>query len=143
MAFAHLPCYDVMEKVGQEVEAIRTHNIQVRELRRATLHYHYHRFSLYYFTSPWRPREITTFKDNYKQVVEQIGRNSQYATTGLGSEVEPNSGWRFKKIKVRSPTAPLEAELNSRTYKMPNGMNIITDDGKCLDRWGNPFVPIA
>ena len=133
MAFAHLPCYDIMEKVGQEVEAIRTHKAQVKKLRQYTLTYHYHRFQSHYHTSPWRIPHITSFKNNYKQVVEQIGRNSQYARKGL----------RYNDLNISCPTPTTQADLNSRTYKMPNGVKIITNDGKCLDRWGHTFVPIA
>lgn len=143
MAFAHLPCYDLMEKVGQEVEAIRLHKAQVEQLRKDTLHYHYRQLSLYYFATNWRVPDINSFKNNYKQVVAEIGRNSTYATTGLGSEVSPNSGWAFYKIEIGGKTADHQAERNSRTYKMPTGCNIMTTNGKCIDRRGRPFVPVA
>ena len=136
-----------MEKVGQEVEAIRLHKAQVEQLRKDTLHYHYRQLSLYYFATNWRVREINSFKNNYKQVVAEIGRNSTYATTGLGSEVSPNSGWAFYKIEIGGKTADDQAKRNSKIVKMRhiNGetCNIMTTNGKCIDRRGRPFVPIA
>jgi hypothetical protein len=136
-----------MEKVGQEVEAIRLHKEQVEQLRKDTLHYHYRQLSQYYFATNYRVPTINSFKDNYQRVVEEIGRNSTYATTGLGSEVSRNSGWAFYKIEIRGKTADDQAERNSKIYKMRGkdgwAVNIMTTNGKLVDRHGRPFVPIA
>ena len=134
MAFAHLPCYDIMEKVGQQVEAIRTHKAQVEQLRIDTLDYHYKRLCSYWFsTETYYFPHINSFKNNHKQVIAQIGRNSQYSTNGIG---------KFLRLNLSCRNAVLQADLNAKIYKLPDGGTILTN-GKCIDRWGRPFVPLA